>query len=134
MLTWRGFYLGPHGTMRPTEGPVFAIRNGDDEPRCVKAGEGSRDADSACFLARIAGIAPGAVLFLDVDGGSTADYFAAWVAAVQARGFTPGVTGSPDAVAILGSRGIDLAQWVFRAIDLNEAGNPVGEGIEQWVH
>lgn len=136
MLTWRGFYLGPHGTIRATaaaDGPVFANRNGETEPRCVTAAEGSHDADSACFLASIAGIAPETVLYLDVDEGCSADYFAAWVAAVQARGFTPGVTGSPAAIVLLGERGIDLGQWVFRAIYL-DPGNVVGEGIEQWVH
>jgi hypothetical protein len=132
MLTWRGFYLGPNGAMPTAEGPVFAIRSGDAEPRCVTAGDGSRDADSACFLARVAGIAARAVVYLDVDEGCTPDYFAAWVAAVQARGFTPGVTGSPESVALLGERGIDLGEWVFRAIDLDEA--VVGEGVEQWVH
>lgn len=134
MLIWRGFYLGPHGAMHSTDGPVFAMRSGDADPHCVTAAEGSRDADSACFLARIASLGAGAVVYLDVDNGCTADYFTAWVAAVQARGFTPGVTGGPGAVTMLANRGIDLAQWVFRAVAVDEAGNVAGEGVEQWVH
>src|SRR3569832_1667692 len=116
MLIWRGYYLGPDGTMNAAEGPVFAARGGNDETRYVGAANGSNDADSACFLARVAGTAPGAVLYLDVDEGCSPDYFAAWVAEVQARGFTPGVTGSPASVVLLGQRGIDLGLWVLRAV------------------
>ena len=133
MLTWRGYYLGPDGTMNAAEGPVFSARGGEDETRCVGAANGSRDADSACFLARIAGTAPGAVLYLDVDDGCSADYFAAWVADVRAHGFTPGVTGSPASVVLLGQRGIDLGHWVFRAVYV-ETGAVEREGAEQWVH
>jgi len=135
MLIWRGFYLGPHGAMPAgdaTEGPVFAAR-GEAEPRCTTAVEAMRDAESACFLARVAGIPSETVLYLDVDEGCTADYFAAWVAAVQARTFTPGVTGSPTAVVMLNQHGIDLAHWVFRAIYM-EPGSVEREGVEQWVH
>ncbi len=134
MLTWRGFYLGPHDAMHPVDGPVFAIRSGNPDERCRTAEGGIHDADSACFLARIGGIADHAVIYLDIDDGCTASYFTAWVLAVRTRGFTPGVTGSPNAVALLGVRGVDLAQWVFRAIDLDPAGQVVDEGREQWVH
>jgi hypothetical protein len=134
MLIWRGFFLGPHGDMHAADGPVFASRGSDDATaRCLTAAEGRRDGDSARFLARIAGIAAASVLYLDIDEGGSAEYFAAWVAAVQTGGFTPGVTGSPAAVVLLGERGIDLGQWMFRAIYV-EAGNVAGEGVEQWVH
>ena len=137
MLIWRGFYVDPNRTMRTVDtadAPVFSMRSGDAEPHCVSAVEGTRDAESACFLARIANLAADTVLFLDIDNGCTADYFAAWIAALQARGFTPGISGGPSAVTMLSGRGIDLAQWVFRAVALDEAGNVAGEGVEQWVH
>ncbi|MEO6775871.1 MAG: hypothetical protein ABI467_23120 [Kofleriaceae bacterium] len=134
MLIWRGYYIGPDGSMHPDDdGPVFTRRGGDEESRCVTAEEACDDADNACFLARIAGIAVGTVLFLDIDEDCSANYFTAWVATVRARGFTPGVTSSPAAVVLLGQRGIDLGMWVFRAIYL-EQDNPAGKGVEQWVH
>ena len=52
-------------------------------------------------------------LYLDLDTGCTSAYFTAWVAEVQARGFIPGVTGTPEAIAGLGELGIDLAHWCF---------------------
>ena len=133
MLTWRGFYLGPHGAVRDPQGPTFTTRTGESEPSCVSAAEGQRDADSACFLARIARVPADAALYLDLDLGCSADYFTAWVAAVQARGFIPGVTGTPQAIAALGELGIDLAHWVFRAtrLELTEHGIRT---VEQWVH
>jgi len=133
MLTWRGVYLGAEGGLDAVEGPVFAPRGDENEPRCIGAVAGSNDADSACFLTRVAGIAAGAVIYLDIDDGCRADYFAAWVEGVKARGFTPGVTGSPTAVVLLGERGIDLALWVFRAV-ASDAKGAEHERAEQWVH
>jgi len=133
MLIWRGVYLGTEAGLDTVEGPVFAPRAVENEPRCVGADAGSGDADSACFLTRVAGVAAGAVIYLNIDDGCSADYFVAWVEGVKARGFTPGVTGSPAAVVLLGERGIDLALWVFRAV-ASEGKGAEHEGAEQWVH
>lgn len=133
MLNWRGFYLGPHGAVRDPQGPTFTTRTGESEASCMTAAEGVRDADSACFLAKIARIPVDAALYLDLDVGCGADYFTAWVATVQSRGFIPGVTGTPEAIALLGELGIDLAHWVFRATKLEVTEDGV-RTVEQWVH
>jgi hypothetical protein len=133
MLTWRGFYLGPDGALRDPQGPTFTTRTGEAEAKCVSAAEGARDADSACFLAKIARIPADAALYLGLETGCTAAYFTAWVAAVQARGFIPGVAGTPEAIAGLGELGIDLAHWVFRATKLEVTEDGV-RTVEQWVH
>jgi hypothetical protein len=132
-ITWRGIYL-PAGSVAPDpawfEGPAYPRFRGTARPR-----EAELDAESACYLTRIAGVGP--VIYLDLEDGDamTIEYLAAWVDVIAIFQFRAGMCCSHEMLTNLVERGaIDPTEWLFRAASESITAEAREERDVWWVH
>jgi Domain of unknown function (DUF1906) len=140
-LEWCGFYLGP----APSHGaadwmgeraalvgqgwglaPIFVgaqlIGPGS---RDVSAAQGTTDGDAAADLMAVAGFAPGAHVYLDLENGPPfqapqTSYVEMWAAAVLGRGFVPDVYCSHAMAADVGALLPTSRIWAFRVATVTD--------------
>ena len=107
-LVWCGFYRGPapgHGDTSWMGGwgtaPVFVGQplSGAHSSHIVTGPQGTTDGGDAAKRTAQAGFPPGSCVFLDLEDGPPlnaprTDYAAAWVTAVKAGRYRPGIYGS----------------------------------------
>jgi hypothetical protein len=80
------------------------------------AEQGERDADTACFLARIGNLEPGSIIYLELTNTPatvTTSYLVAWFDALSARMYTPGLCGVAAALEHVVAIGMALKDWAL---------------------
>jgi hypothetical protein len=133
-LRWAGFYLSPAPShqdpswMKAAEGdglagwglaPIFVGQETiGPGSHLVTAAQGAIDGKAACALMTQAGFAAGSFVYLDLENGppfsaAQQGYVGAWVDAVVAGGFGPGVYASFMFAAAVKALRPNARIWVF---------------------
>jgi hypothetical protein len=134
-LVWCGYYLAPapshasatwmgHRAALQAAGwgvaPVYVGQQiGGSGRHRVSGAQGTIDGRDAAALLRADGFAPGTGVYLDLEDGPPfvaprTDYVAAWVDAVQAGGFQPGVYCSHGFAADVHAARPRARVWAFK--------------------
>jgi hypothetical protein len=166
-LRWAGFYLAPAPShqdpswMKAAEGdglegwglaPIYVGQETiGPGSHLVSAAEGAIDGKAACALMTRAGFDPGSFVYLDLENGPPvapieSAYVGAWVDAVVAGGFGPGVYCSFQFAAQMKALRPAARIWVFHvrtvqahAVPGETFGNPDPTtsgfaGASMWQH